>query len=50
MRLLPDGGRGYERPDWDDEAQTRLTEAFFTSAFGSAVNAPEHRDLFESIL
>lgn len=50
LRLLPEGGRGYERPDWDDEAQTSLAEEFFASDFGRALDDAGHRALFESIL
>ena len=49
-RLLPGGGRGYERPVWDDDAKARLTEAFFASPQGAALEDPDHRELFESIL
>ena len=49
-RMLPTGGRGYERPVWDDDAKARLTEAFFASPQGAALEDPDHRELFESIL
>ena len=49
-RLLPEGGRGYGRPEWDEQAQARLTEAFFGSEFGSALDDPDRRSMFDSIL
>ncbi|MHB1930561.1 MAG: DUF6398 domain-containing protein, partial [Acidimicrobiales bacterium] len=49
-RLLPAGGRGYEPPEWDDDARAAITEAFFASAYGRELDDGEHRDLFESIL
>lgn len=50
VRLLPEGGSGYQRPAWDDKAQRRLTDAFFSSEFGLVLDDPDHRSLFESIL
>lgn len=50
VRQLPEGGTGYQRPEWDDEAQTRLTEAFFASDVGRALDDADRRSLFESIL
>jgi hypothetical protein len=49
-RLLPEGGAGYERPEWDDAGRAALTESFFASDFGARLDDREHRDLFESIL
>lgn len=50
VRLLPEGGRGYERPEWDDDAQRRLTDAFFASESGRRLDDADHRELFDSIL
>jgi hypothetical protein len=49
-RLLPEGGAGYERPEWDDAAKAALTESFFASEFGVRLDEGEYRDLFEAIL
>lgn len=49
-RLLPEGGHGYERPKWSGRAQRQLTEAFFASEFGGALDDADHRGLFESLL
>ncbi len=49
-RLLPGGGQGYVRPEWDGEALAALTEDFFTSRFGKRFDDPDHRSLLESIL
>ncbi len=49
-RLLPAGGRGYETTGWDDEAQAAVTEAFFASVHGRALDDDDGRGLFESIL
>ncbi|MEP6482494.1 MAG: DUF6398 domain-containing protein [Rhodoglobus sp.] len=48
--LLPDGGRGYERPEWTDDDREQLTERFFSSPFGAALDNRDHRGLLESIL
>lgn len=47
---LPDGGTGYERPEWDDQDLAALTERFFASPFGSALDDDDHRSLLESLL
>lgn len=48
--LLPDGGQGYQRPEWSDAARDDLTERFFNSKFGRALDHPDHRGLFDAIL
>jgi hypothetical protein len=48
--LLPDGGRGYQRPEWSDAARKDLTERFFASEIGRALDDPNHRGLFDAIL
>ena len=50
VSLLPEGGRGYERPDWDESARQALVERFFASPFGASLDDREHRELLESIL
>lgn len=48
--LLPEGGRGYERPEWSDEDQRDLAERFFASPLAAGLGDPDHRDLLETIL
>lgn len=49
-RLLPGGGNGYGRPEWDDAAKKALTEAFFGSPMAAGLRDRRSRELFESIL
>lgn len=39
--LLPEGGTGYPRPDWDDEAVTDLARRFRASPFAADVADPD---------
>lgn len=48
--LLPPGGIGYQRPEWGDAALAELTERFFASTHGAAVDDEEHRNLWDSLL
>jgi len=50
LRLLPDGGQGYTRPAWDDDALGDLTERFFASPEGIHLDDPDHRDLLGEVL
>ena len=34
LRQLPDGGRGFERPEWSDDDREALADHFLTSSFG----------------
>lgn len=47
---LPEGGTGYERPEWSEDDLSRLTDAFFASSFGRPLEDPDHRQLLGSIL
>ena len=49
-RLLPEGGRGYERPEWSEDDLAALADRFFASPLGAEFDDPEHRDLLESVL
>jgi len=49
-RDLPEGGAGYQRPQWDSEDLAGLTERFFASPFGVGLDDPDHRGLLESLL
>jgi Domain of unknown function (DUF6398) len=46
--LLPDGGVGYERPDWDDKAVADLARRFRASPFAAQLDDPD--DLLSSLL
>ena len=46
--LLPDGGTGYERPEWPDEAVDDLARRFRASPFAAGVDDPD--DLLSSLL
>ncbi len=49
-RGLPEGGTGYQRPQWDSAALARLTDRFFGSTYGVRLDDPDHRGLLESLL
>ena len=49
-RGLPEGGTGYQRPQWDSAALDRLTDRFFGSPYGSQLDDHDHRGLLESLL
>lgn len=50
IRGLPEGGTGYQRPQWDSATLVRLTDRFFTSPDGARLDDPDRRDLLESLL
>ncbi len=49
VRQLPEGGRGYVRPEWDHQARHDLAERFFSSSFGVGLDE-EDQELFDSVL
>ncbi|MED5812877.1 DUF6398 domain-containing protein [Mycolicibacterium sp. 050232] len=49
-RTLPKGGSGYQRPQWDSNKLSRLTDRFFASQWGHPLDDADHRDLLESLL
>ncbi len=49
-RLLPAGGQGYQRPEWDDHRQRALAERFLASRFGKDMGDPDHASLLDSVL
>jgi hypothetical protein len=49
-RRMPAGGVGYVRKEWSDEARHRLTDDFFASPFGVALDDADHRGLLESLI
>ncbi len=50
MRLLPEGGRGYERPEWDEDALEALLERFESSPFAIPTTAAPLRQLTEPLV
>ena len=50
VRLLPEGGSDYQRPDWPDARRGELTERFFASEEGAPLDDEDHRALFETLL
>jgi hypothetical protein len=49
-RGLPEGGTGYQRPQWDSAELARLTDRFFASPYGARLDDPDHRGLLECLL
>jgi hypothetical protein len=49
-RGLPEGGTGYQRPQWDSASLGGLTDRFFASPYGTRLDDPDHRGLLESLL
>ena len=50
VSMLPEGGSGYERPEWSERQLAKLTTSFFASEYGSPLDDEDHRSLFQSIL
>ncbi|MGQ0778698.1 MAG: hypothetical protein ACT4NY_30510 [Pseudonocardiales bacterium] len=48
--MLPEGGSGYQRPEWDDAALAGLTERFLAAPSGAGFDDADHRGLLESLL
>lgn len=49
-QLLPEGGTGYERPEWSEADTQALADRFFASEFGGPLDDVDHRDLLNSLL
>ena len=49
-RLMPEGGTGYVRPDWDERATMALADRFFASPFGADLDDADHRDLLDVLV
>ena len=49
VRHLPDGGHGYERPEWSEQDRAALAARFFASADAEG-HGGEDRDLFDTLL
>ena len=50
LRTLPEGGSGFARAEWARDELEELAEQFFASDHGRALDRPDLRDLFESLL
>src|SRR5205823_4884805 len=50
LRLLPEGGTGYVRPQWGEGAKKKLAARFFGSVFGRPFDDADHRDLLDQFL
>ncbi len=50
LRLLPEGGTGYVRPNWTKAAKKKLANRFFGSEFGRPLDDAGHRDLLDEFL
>lgn len=49
VRHLPDGGSGYERPEWSEEDRAALAARFLASTYGEGHDG-EDRELFDTLL
>jgi hypothetical protein len=50
LRLMPEGGTGYVRPNWTKAANKKLANRFFASEFGRPLDDADHRDLLNEFL
>ncbi len=50
LRLMPEGGTGYVRPNWTKAAKKKLANRFFGSEFGRPLDNAAHRDLLDEFL
>ena len=50
LRLLPEGGTGYVRPEWSEAAKKELANRFFGSVSGKLLDDADHRDLLAQFL
>ncbi|HVE63022.1 MAG TPA: DUF6398 domain-containing protein [Mycobacteriales bacterium] len=48
--MLPAGGTGYQRPNWDDDARAALIERFLAAPSGAGFDDADHRGLLDSLL
>jgi hypothetical protein len=49
-RLMPTGGVGYVRPEWDDDALDTLKRQFLSSPFAATLQDPDFAQLLDSVL
>jgi len=45
LRQLPDGGTGFERPEWSADDREALADHFLTSSYGVALDLPDDRSI-----
>ena len=50
LGMLPSGGKGYRRPNWNAERLRKLTDRFFASPYGLDLDDADHRNLLGSVL
>lgn len=50
LRLLPEGGMGYVRPEWSQAALRKLANRFFGSPFGRQLDSKDNRNLLDQFL
>jgi hypothetical protein len=50
LRLLPEGGSGYLRPEWSQAALRKLADRFFGSPFGRPLDSKDNRNLLDQFL
>ncbi|BBZ55221.1 DUF6398 domain-containing protein [Mycolicibacterium phocaicum] len=50
VRRLPDGGTGYQRPQWEQKQRDDLANRFFASVWGRRLDDADHRSLLESLM
>lgn len=50
VSYLPDGGRGYERPEWSEDDQHDLADRFFRSTFAAGLDDADHHAMLGEIL
>jgi hypothetical protein len=48
--MLPEGGRGYQRPEWTEEQRQELAERVRASPFGRELEGPDVRGLLDDLL
>ncbi len=49
-RELPDGGTGYDHPEWSERQLTEIEDRFFASEFATPFDAEDGRDMVGSLL
>ena len=50
LRLMPEGGTGYIRPQWSEARKKKLANRFFGSQFGRPLDDGDHRHLLDQFL
>ena len=49
-RELPDGGTGYDHPEWTEHQLTEIEDRFLSSEFGTPFDTEDGRDMLGSLL